>query len=101
VADYPHPQDFLDVLFRSGGDNNYGSYSNPEVDSLIQQANLTANKDQSFLLYRQAEQKIVDDAACIPLSFGKSYTLTKPFVKGYKISPVGVTILDSVSIGPR
>ncbi len=29
IADYPYPQDFLDILFNSGSSFNYGGYSNP------------------------------------------------------------------------
>ena len=39
IADYPYPQDFLDILFSSGSSYNYGGYSDPQFDSLIQQAN--------------------------------------------------------------
>ena len=31
-ADYPDPQNFLDILFHSGTKDNVGEYSNPEVD---------------------------------------------------------------------
>ena len=40
IADYPHPQDFLDVLFHTGAANNNGGYSNPEVDALLDMANI-------------------------------------------------------------
>ncbi|MBL7209229.1 MAG: peptide ABC transporter substrate-binding protein, partial [Dehalococcoidia bacterium] len=33
VADYPDPQNFLEVLFHSQTVNNKGKYSNPDVDS--------------------------------------------------------------------
>ena len=57
IADYPHPQDFIDILFHSDTNYNYGNYSNPEVDNLIQQANKTISQEQSLALYQQAEQK--------------------------------------------
>ena len=101
IADYPHPQDFLDVLFRSNSDYNYGRYSNSAVDALIQQANQTLDQGQSFTLYQQAEQKIVDDAACIPLSFGKSYTLVKQYVKGFNVNALGFAAFSSVSKTPQ
>jgi oligopeptide transport system substrate-binding protein len=100
-ADYPHPQDFVDILFRSGSDYNYGNYSNPEVDALINQASRAENFTQSLTMYQQAEQKIVNDAACIPLSFAKNYTLIKPYVKGYTINPLGFGTLDKVNILPH
>ncbi|HXV96805.1 MAG TPA: peptide ABC transporter substrate-binding protein, partial [Anaerolineae bacterium] len=38
VADYPDPQNFLEVLFYSTSTQNHGNYSNPEVDALLDQA---------------------------------------------------------------
>jgi len=98
VADYPHPQDFLDILFSSGSDNNYGNYSNPKADALVQQANRILDTNQSFALYQQAEQIIVDDAACLPLFFSRNYVLTQPYVKGYVVSPIGIVFLNRVSV---
>jgi len=101
IADYPHPQDFLDILFHSGAENNYGEYSNPEVDALLEAAGVEPDSDSSLELYRQAEQMLVDDAACIPLSFGRNYFLVKPYVKGYELNPMGFAMLNEVSIEPH
>ena len=98
IADYPHPQDFLDVLFRIGAENNYGEYSNPEVDALLDRANVELDTETSFDLYRQVEQLIVDDAACLPLWFGENYVLVKPYVSGYELTPMGFALLNKVSV---
>ncbi len=98
IADYPHPQNFLEVLFRTGSDNNYAEYSNPEVDTLLEKAGVEMDEKQSLVLYQQAEQKLVDDAACLPLWFGEEYLLVKPNVKGYKLNPQGLAMLNQVSI---
>ena len=98
VADYPHPQNFLDILFRSGAENNYGEYSNPEVDALLEMAGVELDIDLGLDLYQQAEQKLVEDAACLSLWFGKNYILVKPYVKGYNLSPQGLVMLNNVSI---
>jgi oligopeptide transport system substrate-binding protein len=100
-ADYPHPQDFLDILFHSGSDYNYGGYANPAADALIDQANLTADQNQSFALYQQAEQKIVDNAACIPVSFSTNYFLVKPYVKNLTVNGLGFLTIDQASISPH
>jgi oligopeptide transport system substrate-binding protein len=101
IADYPHPQDFLEVLFHSRADNNYGGYSNPEADSLLQQAGIEQDYATSLALYQQAEQMLVDDAACLPLWFGQNYILVKPYVKGYNLNPQGLAKLNEVSIEPH
>ncbi len=98
IADYPHPQNFLDILFHSDVENNYGEYSNSEVDSLLEMAGVEPDYDRSLSLYQQAEQLLVDDAACLPLWFGQSYILVKPYVKGYNLSPQGFAMLNGVSI---
>ncbi len=101
VADYPHPQDFLEILFRSGADSNYGEYSNAGIDALLQQANVETDIERSLELYRQAEEMLVQDVACLPLWFGKSYVLTKPYVEGYYQNPMGFAMLNSVSVEPH
>ncbi len=98
VADYPHPQNFLEILFRTGVDNNAGEYGNPAVDALLEQAGQEPDYARSLALYQQAEQTLVDDAACIPLWFGRNYLLVKPYVSGYRLNPMGLAMLDRVSI---
>ncbi len=101
IADYPHPQDFLDVLFHSGTDNNYGEYSNPEVDALLERAGVEQDNNLSLALYQQAEQLLVEDAACLPLWFGQNYVLVKSYIEGYNLNPLGFAILDEVSVEPH
>ncbi len=101
IADYPHPQNFLEVLFSTGANYNYGEYTNPEVDGLLQAAAIEQDIERSFELYQQAEQILISDAASLPLWFGQNYTLVKPYVKGYSLSPQGTVRLNTVSIEPH
>ncbi|MFC2021492.1 peptide ABC transporter substrate-binding protein [Chloroflexota bacterium] len=98
IADYPHPQDFLEILFQSDSDTNYGEYSNPEVDNLLEMAGVELDNELSLALYQQAEQKLIEDAACLPLWFGRDFVLVKPYVRGYKLNPMGLVMLNRVSI---
>lgn len=98
VADYPHPQDFLDILFASNIPNNYGGYSNDEVDSLLMKAGMESDNTESLVMYQQVEQMLVDDAACLPLWFGKNYVLVKPYIQGYDLTPMGYPELNKISI---
>ncbi len=98
VADYPHPQNFLEILFHTGSENNYGEYSNPRVDALLERAAVETDSDLSLKLYQQAEQELVSDAACLPLWFGRNYILVKPYVKGYRLNPMGYAMLNEVTI---
>jgi len=98
VADYPHPQDFLEVLFRGGSQYNYGGYDNAQADSLLDQAGLETDTIKSLQIYQQVEQIMIDEAACLPLWFGKNYVLVKPYVSGYTPTPMGWAKLNKVSV---
>ncbi len=101
IADYPHPQDFLDVLFHTGAENNFAEYSNPAIDAVLDKAGVETDAAKSLELYRQAEQMLVDDAAMLPLWFGENYILVKPYVQGYELNPMGFAWLNKVTILPH
>ena len=98
IADYPHPQDFLEVLFGSGIESNWGEYNNPVLDNLLQMAAIETDSDLSLALYRQAEQLLIDEAACIPFFYGRNYILVRSYVKGYTLNPLGMPDLTKVTI---
>ena len=98
IADYPDPQNFLDLLFRTGAEYNYGSYSNPELDALLDEAAIEPDDDARFTLYQQIEQELVNEAACLPLWFGTNYVLIKPYVKDYKLNALSIPTLSEVYI---
>ncbi len=98
IADYADPEDFLNILFRSGSTGNWANYSNPEVDKLIDQAGLEQDTATRFKLYQQAEQMILSDAPVIPLAYSETYDLTKPYVKGMIYPPLIIPRLQYVSL---
>ena len=98
-ADYPDPQDFLDILFHSRSDNNHGAYSNSEVDGILEMARVETDQAKRFALYNTVENMIVEDAAWLPLWFaGERHILLKSYVKGYEITPMIVPKMRHVYI---
>jgi oligopeptide transport system substrate-binding protein len=91
-ADYPDPQNFADVLFHTGAQQNTGHYSNPQVDALLDQASVEKDVSQRIQLYQQAEQILVQDAAALFTMHDVSYVLVKPYVKGYVLTPITIPI---------
>jgi oligopeptide transport system substrate-binding protein len=98
VADYPHPQNFLEVLFHSQAQYNYGQYFDAEVDALLYEAGTEQDNLRSLDLYQQVERILVEDAACLPLWFGQNYVLVKSRVRGYSLNPMGFASLNMVSV---
>ena len=102
VADYPDPQNFLDILFHSESANNHTSYSNAEVDRLLEQARTEKDVETRIALYQEAEQLIVSDVPWIPRWYeGDRYVLIKPHIKGYVLSPLPISKLRFIHIEPE
>jgi oligopeptide transport system substrate-binding protein len=102
IADYPDPQNFLDVLLHSTStENNVGGYTSAAYDRLLEQARSETNHTQRMALYQQAEQILMDDAGIIPLFHAPDYVLTKPHVQGFAIGPLGIPLLQNVTVAPR
>ena len=101
VADYPDPQNFLDILFHSGSSANDSEYSNTAIDITLGRAAVEQDVNTRMRMYQDIEQMLVDDAACLPLWFGRSYLLVKPYVKDYVLTPQGIPMLGEVSIEPH
>ncbi len=98
-ADYPDPQDFLDILFHTESSINHGAYSNPEVDSILEDARVEQDVVRRTALYIRAEELIINDGAWVPLWFtGDQYALIKPHVRGYELTPMIVPKLKQIRI---
>lgn len=98
VADYPDPENFVDLLFRSGSGENHTSYASPAVDALLDQAAVETDEARRHELYRQAERQILTDGALIPLYHGINHTLVKPYVRGLTVTPMGILDLSVVEL---
>ena len=97
IADYPDPENFLDVLFHSDSSNNYSGYSNLEVDRLLEQARVIQDQEDRHQLYHRLESVILEDAPWVLLWHGGiEYVLVKSYVKDYFLTPMVVPVLRYV-----
>ncbi len=98
-ADYPDPQDFIDILFYSESPGNHGAYGNDDVDRLVEQARTEQDVIRRVQLYNEAEQLILDDAAWLPMWFDtEGLALIKPWVHNYAFTPIITPKLKNVYI---
>ncbi len=95
-ADYPDPQDFLDLLFHSGSPLNSSGYGKAAVDALLEAARTEADPDQRLALYRQAERLILEDGAWLPLFHSEDRWLVAPDVRGFTVPPIVLPRLAGV-----
>ena len=83
IADYNDAENFL-TLLRSGVGNNYGAYSNPKYDKLLDQAAKTLDLDKREALLEKAENVALDDYALVPLLYYVTRNLVDPEISGWQ-----------------
>jgi oligopeptide transport system substrate-binding protein len=84
VADYNDPQNFLYLLETRTGRQNYGRWSNPEFDSLMEHASTTGDMDKRADLLHQAETIAMEEQANIPIYYYVSKNLVSTEVAGWE-----------------
>ena len=81
---YPDPEYFLRLLFHSESRTNEGGFSSPAFDDLIEQARQERSDRARLELFHQADRMAVADlVAVIPLVYGRSLAVVKPWVSGW------------------
>ena len=97
IADYPDPENFLDVLFYSDSSNNHTNYNNPRVNTLLEKARVERDEMLRFSIYNEVEQTILDDEPWIPRWYsGERYLLVQPNVHDYLQTPLIIPKLKHV-----
>ncbi|WIG58133.1 MAG: oligopeptide ABC transporter, substrate-binding protein OppA [Ktedonobacterales bacterium] len=88
VADYPDPQDFLSLQFRSA---NSGHVQNNDMNKLFDAADVdqSANRMQD---YYKAEQMAVDNVAWIPYGQAKLFWRQRTWVHGFGLNPLYLVV---------
>ncbi|MEX0757545.1 MAG: ABC transporter substrate-binding protein, partial [Acidimicrobiia bacterium] len=79
------PDDFYYAQHHSEGTFNAQSYSNPDVDALLDAARVETDQDARKALYDEAVQLIVDDASYIYLYNPENIQAWGPQVTGYEV----------------
>ncbi|OSP53891.1 peptide ABC transporter substrate-binding protein [Pseudoruegeria sp. SK021] len=83
IGDYSDPQNFL---FLNRADNpgfNYGNYSNPDYDALLDTAAETVDLDARAVILAEAETMFLRDVPQIPILFYSSMSLVSPRLTGW------------------
>ncbi|MEE8448027.1 MAG: ABC transporter substrate-binding protein, partial [Thermodesulfobacteriota bacterium] len=98
AADYPDPDNFLN-LFTSASGNNHTGWANPRYDEIIARAARISDQDTRRALYRQAQKLLLEEAvAIIPLYVTSRSILIKPHVKGFWQNRMGILRLKDITI---
>jgi oligopeptide transport system substrate-binding protein len=86
-ADYPDPQNWLSVYWKTGAFGERIGYSNPDLDALLNQADVELDATKRAEMYAQA-QKMLTDASPVAFMYNNvNNFMVKPWVKGIVTTP--------------
>ena len=81
---YADPEYFLRLLFQSDSRTNEGGFAYPPFDELIDRARRERSDQGRLRLFHDADRMAVADrVAVIPLVYGRSLAVVKPWVDGW------------------
>lgn len=70
----PDPSDIVGGMYVSNASYNFYHFSDPQIDHLATQGLAVADPQKRYAIYHQIEQRIVDQAALVFLSYSKYTT---------------------------
>jgi ABC-type transport system substrate-binding protein len=95
---FPDPEAFIRPLFFSKSAFNIFRYSNPEVDTLLQEAEVEPSWTKRINLFHQIEEILASDVPAIPLFSKQNRIALQPYVRGVEVPPLGFSYLDARKI---
>jgi ABC-type transport system substrate-binding protein len=98
-ADYPDPENMVDVLFHSQSPLNIGGFDDPETDALLEQARTETDVDARLALYAAAERRVIEQGAAVFLAHNLDAALVSERLGGFELTPVSVPQLHRVELG--
>ncbi|WAH36234.1 ABC transporter substrate-binding protein [Alicyclobacillus dauci] len=100
--DFPDASDFLNTLFNSNQapENNLTNYSNPQVDSWLNQAQYMADASQRDTLYAKVINQTMRDAVWVPTYQLNGFWSVQSWVHGFYTSNVMYDPMQYIWVDP-
>ncbi len=99
LADYPDPDNFLRVAVNDI--QGHTGWRNETYDRLVEEARRVMDQGERMKLYRQADKILIEEAAVMPVLYGRANYMVKPWVKGYLLSPTDTPRWKDIVIEPH
>jgi oligopeptide transport system substrate-binding protein len=95
-ADYLDPDSFLRVGLRY-----CTRWRSDGYDKLVEEAGRVTDQGERMRLYGEADRVLIEEAAIMPLAYGRTHLLVKPWVKTIPTSATGRWYWKDVILGPH
>lgn len=88
----PDPDQYLAILLHSTGSYaRYHSYSNPEMDALIEGERQAGSEEERYGLFRRISELMNEDAVYVPWHYSSDFKGLSPSVGGFVHTANGIT----------
>ena len=77
------------------------TWQDDAYDALVERARCEKDQEDRFGMYRQADRILAEEAVFLPLWYGRTHLLVKPWVRVWPIPPFGLPFWKSVVIQPH
>lgn len=93
IADYPDAENYMTLFYsKNPAPPNYTRYKNPSFDRLYEAALKETNDSLRYILYRQMDQLVIDDAPVVPLFYDMVIHLVNTDV--HNMQPNALNLLE-------
>lgn len=97
-ADYPDPDNFMN-LFITGGGNNHTHWGSPKYDHLIALGSSERDPQKRLMIYHDAQKILTEeDVPIIPLFVSAQNFLVKPYVQGVETNPMELLFFKTIKV---
>jgi len=94
-ADYPDPDGFFRGLFRVG----WPFYCDEDVEELLGEGRSLRNQDERMHVYHEIDRLwVAEHAAILPISYGRTLLVRRPWVDGLRANPLHRPHLDGLVV---
>lgn len=92
LADYPDPQDFLSLQFKTSVPDNTTGFHSSDLDALFNKADADQNVASRMQEYADAEQQMVTTCAWIPYAQDKLFWRQRNWVHGFGLNALQLIV---------
>lgn len=96
--DFPHIENFLNPLVKTGAASNDGVFSNKEVDAKLEAADAADSPEEAITGYQEAEAMLAEDMPSIPMWYYGLAAGHSEKVENVQVTPFGTLDLYSISV---
>ncbi|MET9853538.1 ABC transporter substrate-binding protein [Streptomyces sp. NPDC006450] len=97
-ADYPLIQNFLEPLYYTGASSNYGKFSNPEFDKLIDEANRESDAAKATATFQESQKILAAQMPSIPLWYQNGSAGHSERISDVKLNQFSVPVYDQIKV---